>query len=662
LTGLPNRALFLDRLDHALARLQRDPGLVGVLFIDLDRFKIINDTAGHEAGDEVLRSVAALFEAVLRPGDTVARLGGDEFAVCCENLREAGEAVALADRLSAAVSLPFVVENREFFVSPSIGVVLGRGAKGESASTLLRDADAAMYVAKDRGRGRVEVFDQGMREDVVRRAEVAAELRHALQRNEFCLHFQPLVGLADGELRGFEALLRWEHPERGLVPPGDFIDVAEETNLIVPIGQWVLEEAARQLAAWRDELPEHPITISVNLSARQLSDPDLVRTVRSAIETCEIEASALCLEITESVLMEDAQTSVTTLRNLKALGVELSIDDFGTGYSSLAYLKRFPVDYLKIDRSFVNGIGRESEDTVIVKAVVDLGAALGLAVVAEGVETQAQLDELRRIGCDAAQGYWWSIPLPPAEAVRVAADWKGERAAPLQEAAASEESSVLSTEELLRVLTHEMATPLTVVRGQCERLLSVVGDMPEAAPLLQSVVRNAERIDRLVTSLSDAQQSEIGALSVRPGLFDLVALVRDVAPTVLPEDRELRIEAPDEVTVEADGARVEQILVNLLTNAEKFSPPDSAIVIGVDGDEREAWVVVADEGPGVPPERVADIFRKFGRLERSKKGVGLGLFLSRRLARAHGGELQYRRRHPAGSEFVLTLPRQASNR
>ncbi|MCU1376134.1 MAG: diguanylate cyclase domain, partial [Actinomycetia bacterium] len=371
LTGLPNRALFLDRVDVALARLQRHPGTIAVLFIDLDRFKIVNDTCGHHAGDEVLQAVAALFEGVLRPEDTVARVGGDEFAVCCEQLAGPAEAVILAERLTAAVSQPFLVSRREFYVSPSIGIVLGTGVPGETASTLLRDADAAMYHAKDRGRGRIELFDQSMRAEVLRKAEVASELRHAIERHELLLHYQPVVRLADGALTGFEALLRWDHPQRGLLLPGAFMDVAEDTNLIIPIGAWVLGEAGRQLAAWRDELPEHPISISVNLSARQITDLDLVATVRETLLVNKLEPSQLALEITESTLMEDAEVSVATLRELKALGVLLAIDDFGTGYSSLAYLKRFPVDFLKIDRSFVSGLDHESEDAVIVKAVVE---------------------------------------------------------------------------------------------------------------------------------------------------------------------------------------------------------------------------------------------------------------------------------------------------
>jgi diguanylate cyclase (GGDEF)-like protein/PAS domain S-box-containing protein len=661
LTGLPNRALFLDRLDQALARLHRSDGAIAVLFLDLDRFKLVNDTCGHQAGDEVLRAVAALFEGVLRPMDTVARLGGDEFAVCCEQLADPSEAVRLAERLTAAVSQPFQVQGREFYVTPSIGIVIGVGGSGETAHTLLRDADAAMYHAKERGRGRIEIFDRGMRLDVLRRAEVASQLRHALERDELALHYQPVVRLGDGGLAGFEALLRWIHPERGVLLPGDFMDVAEDTNLIVPVGAWVLDEAARQLASWRDDLPEHPITISVNLSARQIADPDLVPTVREALARHQLEPSRLCLEITESTLMEDAAVSVATLRELKALGVQLAIDDFGTGYSSLAYLKRFPVDFLKIDRSFVSGLEQETEDAVIVKAVVELGRALGLAVVAEGVETDAQLAELERIGCELAQGYRWSLPCPPADAVRLAAEWHGEATGPVAAAVAhAEEPALLTTTELLSVLTHELVTPLTVVKGQCERLADLVEDVPSAAEVVAAVARNADRIEHLVATLTDAQQLDAGTIALRVTPFDLVELVADVVPMAVPDDRVVHLVGAPEVHVEADGRRVEQIVVNLLTNAHKFSPADAPIIVSFSATDDEVTVVVADEGPGVPAERAGDIFRKFARLERAKKGVGLGLFISRRLARAHGGDLHYRRRRPEGSELVLTLPRRTA--
>ena len=662
LTGLPNRALFSDRLDQAVARLKRTPGTVAVLFIDLDRFKIVNDSCGHAAGDEILQSIGKLFDGIVRPEDTVARIGGDEFAVCAESLRDPADAVVLAERLTAVISHPFVVDGRDFSVSCSIGIALAVGDEGESASTLLRDADAAMYVAKENGRARIEMFDQGMRSDVIRRAELATQLRYAIERDELLLHYQPVVDLTTGELSGFEALVRWDHPIRGLLNPADFIDVAEETNLIVAMGSWVITEATGQLAAWREELPEHPVSMSVNLSARQIADTGLVSLVRRRLAERQLDPSMLCLEITEDVLMEDPKAIVKTLRALKAVGVALAIDDFGTGYSSLAYLKRFPVDHLKIDRSFVDSIDRDSEDAVIVKAIIELGHALGLSVVAEGVETDSQLAELRRLGCDMAQGYRWSMPCPPAEMLRLAASWQAENAPfPLAAVVAGpEEPTILSTTEILSVLTHELATPLTVVKGHCERLAEITKDEPSVAHIVMTMQRNADRIEHLVATLTDAQQLESGTLTVRPAPFDLVEVVRDVVSVALPANRPVEIVGDDIVRIEAEGRRVEQILVNLLTNANKFSSPGLPIVVSVTADGSDATVVVADEGPGIPLDRVGDVFRKFARLERSKKGVGLGLFISRRLARAHGGDLHYRRRQPNGSEFVVTLPLQSA--
>lgn len=557
------------------------------------------------------------------------------------------------------VSQPFVVAGREFVVTPNVGVVLGTGPAGETGATLLRDADAAMNHGKERGRGRIELFDNGMREEVLRRAEIASQLRCAVERGELALHYQPLVDVGSGRLTGFEALLRWDHPEHGIVRPDKFIDVAEETNLIAPIGRWVLGETVAQLVAWRDELPEYPITISVNLSARQLVDDALLPAVRSALAASQLEPSRLCLEITESVLMEDAEVSVATLRGLKAIGVQLAIDDFGTGYSSLTHLKRFPVDFLKIDRSFVSGVDHVPEDAVIVKAVTDLGHALGLTVIAEGVETDSQLEALRRVGCDQAQGYRWSVPCPPAEVVRLVRGWDGDLS-PIAEAVASaEEATVLSSTEPLSVLTHELVTPRTVVKGQRERLADIVTGVPGAPEAVAADARGAERVEHLVATLSDAHQLEAGTLTLRTNPLDLVELVRDVVSLVVPGDRPVAVVGDPVVGVEADGRRVEQILVNLLTNAQKFSPPGSPVLVTVEVVGNRVCVVVADEGPGVPLHRVADIFRKFGRLERKTKGLGLGLFISRCLARAHGGELSYRRRLPVGSELVLHLPQLA---
>ena len=414
LTGLPNRTLVLDRLTHALARSRRQPQGLAVLFVDLDRFKVVNDSLGHSVGDEVLVQVAQRLQAAVRPADTVARLAGDEFVVICEDVVDERDVLRVAERVAQAVAAPIPLYGRDTIITASIGIALA--CEETRAEDLLRDADVAMYRAKERGRARLEVFDQAMRTRMLRRLEIEHALRRALQEDAFTLHYQPTVHLATGRPISVEALLRWEHPEWGLVMPGEFVPLAEETGLIMPLGKWVIEEACRQLASWRRMHSEcADINVSVNLSARQFADPNLVDIVSSALKESGLAPSGLWLEITESVLMEEAQTTVETLRALRGLGVHLSIDDFGTGYSSLSYLKRFPVDVLKIDRSFVDGLGTDPEDEAIVTAVVRLAQALDLDVVAEGVETAGQLAELRRLGCTAVQGFYFGRPRPPEE-------------------------------------------------------------------------------------------------------------------------------------------------------------------------------------------------------------------------------------------------------
>ena len=420
LTGLPNRALFLDRLGLALSRLERRPGLAAVFFLDLDYFKVVNDSLGHSAGDQVLVAVAARLQSSLRDGDTAARLGGDEFAVLCDDLVDEGEALQIAERLGAAVSShPVPLAGRELVVTVSIGVAFATRAD-QRPEALLRDADAAMYRAKERGRARYELFDNAMRDRAIARLETEATLRAALDDGQLSLAYQPEVALADGRLVGAEALLRWKgsqtadgHDGR---PPSEFIAVAEETGLIVPIGEWALQEACGHLARWRERVPDRaPDRVSVNLSGRQLARSDLVSVVERALEASHLPPTALCMEVTESVLMDDIDLAVGALKSLKALGVEIAIDDFGTGYSSLAHLRRFPVDILKIDHSFVAGLGRNPEDAAIVRAVIALAETLDLTVVAEGVERSEQLEELRALGCERAQGNLFSSPLPEPE-------------------------------------------------------------------------------------------------------------------------------------------------------------------------------------------------------------------------------------------------------
>jgi diguanylate cyclase (GGDEF)-like protein len=414
LTGLPNRVLLADRLGQALRRTARTASSVAVLFVDLDRFKFVNDSRGHAVGDELLVAVAERLRGVARSHDTVARFGGDEFVVVCEDDDAAVQASRIAERIAEVLRDPVVTDGQEVFLGASIGIAVADSGT-DSPESLLRDADAAMYRAKERGRNRCEFFDAVMRTEAVAHLETQSALHRAVERDELRLHYQPVIDLASGAVTGVEALVRWARPHHGLVGPGDFIPLAEETGLIVPIGKWVLEEAARQVARWQEARPGQPLTVSVNLSAAQLRQPDLIDTLAAVIAAHRIDPGALCLELTESTFMEEAGGHGAALAALKALGVNLAIDDFGTGYSSLTYLKRFPVNVLKIDRAFVAGLGRDPSDTAIVRSVIDLAHALGLTVVAEGVETADQAAHLRRLGCDLAQGYHFARPLPPGE-------------------------------------------------------------------------------------------------------------------------------------------------------------------------------------------------------------------------------------------------------
>lgn len=413
LTGLPNRNLFLDRLAGALAQAERRESSVAVLFLDLDQFKLVNDSLGHAAGDELLASVAPRLEQGLRPSDTIARFGGDEFAVLAEVNTE-HDAVRVAERIKVALSRPFKLRQREHFVSASMGISIGRGEKAPEA--MIRDADAALYRAKEKGRGGYELFDSAMRARAVEHMRMENDLRRALDRDELELHYQPIVGLRDGSIVALEALLRWRHPEYGLTAPTSFIPLAEESQLIVPVGRWVVEEACNRVAEWQSMSPDAaPVRIAVNLSGRQIGDPQLLPSVSAAIEASGIDPATLSFELTESVLFEESGVSERVMRSLRGLGTRLVLDDFGSGFSSLGYLKRFPLDGIKLDRSFIENVADGLTDAQIVKAVVEMARALGLEIVAEGVETADQLAAVRNLGCHQAQGFYFLPPLPAEE-------------------------------------------------------------------------------------------------------------------------------------------------------------------------------------------------------------------------------------------------------
>src|SRR3954469_16464841 len=412
LTRPPNRRLLRDRISQALAHAERDGCLVAVVFLDLDRFKLINDSWGHAEGDKVLVVVADRLRGVVRGSDTVARFGGDEFVVVREAIGSREDVAGYVERFTSEGQRPITLGDNELIVSASVGVALG-GA-GDTPEAMLRDADAAMYKAKARGASRPEIATQAVHKEAASRLGTELALRRSIARDEFDVMYQPVVAIESGALVGVEALLRWRRPDHGLVGPDAFIGIAEDTGLIRPLGAWVLHQACRQLYHW-SRIGVSGGVVSVNLSGRQLSSPDLVGNVLGAIASAGIEPSQLSFEITESVLMEDVDRSIQILLSLKDIGVGLAIDDFGTGYSSLAYLERFPVDALKVDRSFVSRLGAAPADSAIVSAVMALGHALGLVVTAEGVETPEQLRILADLGCDAAQGYLFARPIPPSE-------------------------------------------------------------------------------------------------------------------------------------------------------------------------------------------------------------------------------------------------------
>lgn len=423
LTGLPNRASLMERLGDALTRSGGRKGVVAVLLLDLDRFKVIIDSLGHEVGDALLVAVGRRLQASLRTEDTLARLGGDEFAILLEEIEGAGQVIFAAERIVKLFETPFRVGEREVYAAASIGIALSTPQRNRPAD-LMRDADIAMYRAKSGGAS-YEVYSTGMEAQAIQSLERQTAVRKAMEREEFVIYYQPKVELASGKLHGFEALVRWDHPKRGIVGPAEFIPLAEERGLIIPIGKWVLEESCRQARAWRDRHGDKAPAIGVNLSARQFRHPRLAELVAAVLEETGLDPNTLLLEITESAVMDDARSSSATLRDLSDLGVRIAIDDFGTGYSSLSYLQRFPLDMLKIDRSFVDDLGRDPKGAAIVGTVCTLGRNLGLQILAEGVESAEQVEQLRRLGCDLGQGYYFSRPVPGEQAERLISQHSG---------------------------------------------------------------------------------------------------------------------------------------------------------------------------------------------------------------------------------------------
>jgi diguanylate cyclase (GGDEF)-like protein/PAS domain S-box-containing protein len=415
LTHLPNRTLFMDRLGQALARARREGSFVAVLFLDLDNFKVVNDSLGHKIGDQLLKAVGERLITCVRASDTVARLGGDEFTLLTESVRRMEDATDLAVRIAAVLTRPFTLEGRDVFLNTSVGIAISGG--DEPADDVLRNADLAMYQAKNGGKARYAVYEPALNRRIWARLQSEMELRRALENNELVVYYQPVVKLQTGEIVEMEALVRWQHPVRGLVPPSEFISLAEESGLILPLGQWVLHEACRQVREWQQEVPgASELMVSVNLSPRQFKHPQLLDDIKCALENTGFAPHCLKLEITESVGLDNTEATVNTLKGLKSAGIHIAIDDFGTGYSALSYLKHYPIDSLKLDRSFVSGLGNNLEDTAIIHAVMAFARILNLKVIAEGIETAEQLAQLRAFGCSWGQGYFFAKPLPPADA------------------------------------------------------------------------------------------------------------------------------------------------------------------------------------------------------------------------------------------------------
>ena len=412
LTGLPNRALFMDRLERAVAHNKRHENyLFAVLFLDLDRFKVINDSLGHLVGDKLLIGIARKLKICLRPIDTVARLGGDEFTILLENIEDVSDAIRVANRIQSQLASPFDLGGQEVFTTASIGIALSRTGVSPPED-LLRDADIAMYRAKALGKARYELFNPNMHTQAVARLQMENDLRRAFERQEFQIHYQPIVSLITGRISGFEALVRWQHPEHGLVLPEEFLAVVEETGLSIALDQWVLHEACRQTRTWQEQFPEHPhLAVSVNLCSQLFTQPNLIEQISQILQETSLDVSSLKLEITENVIMENGESAIAILSQIRNMGIKLYIDDFGTGYSSLGRLHHFPINVLKIDRSFVSRIGVAQGNLEITETIVTLAQKLGVDVIAEGVETVEQLVQLRSLKCEYGQGYFFSRPL-----------------------------------------------------------------------------------------------------------------------------------------------------------------------------------------------------------------------------------------------------------
>lgn len=706
LTGLPNRVLLMHRLQGLVNDPEDAERPVALALMNIDHLKLINSNHGHRAGDELIVAVAERLKLSQDGDAAVFHLGGDEFAIIYDQVPEPRHALARAREVARCFDEPFIVQSHARRVRCSMGVAhvtagdlpVTTRSTTSGAEELLSRAETALWKAKAGGGDRIQLFDDELRRITLQRLRIEEDLEQAIDNDQLVLYYQPVVEIATGRLVGFEALLRWNHPVEGLLAPDAFMETAERTNLILPIGIWVLRTACLELAALHAEHPELGLTMAVNLSMRQLNDPDLFDALDRALAASGVPPANLCLEVSESTVMEDVAAAQHTLGALHGRGVRIAIDDFGTGYSSLAYLKRFPIEVLKVDRTFVAGLITDPEDTVIVDLVIHLAERMGLDVIAEGVETEAHRQELVRMGCRFGQGYLWSRPVPPGQlGAMVDGVWGSPTGAGGPPGGANVPGDVDGTDgsdrpdgadgpaggdgvpsatvdearfaDTVATLAHELRNPIHAVRSAVTLLQMELDELREAGgeasdalwhqagAELETIVRQTGGMEAIVSSMADLQAIGAGNLPLQTAVWlldDLVGrvvrdMVRQDAPPVVVGDL-------PSVRILADPVRIGQILGNVIGNAFRFSPPGAPVLVW--GELAEGWVAVhvVDQGPGIPPDQVGRLFRKFARADHTSRGIGIGLYLARGLARCHGGDLRYRRADTGGSDFVLTLP------
>ncbi len=661
LTCLPNREVLHERCDRALAE---RPDRVTVVLADIDAVSVVNRSLGHAVGDGAITWVAARLEQAAHPSDTVSQFAGNQFAVLCPHCVDPQASMELARRLLRSTEGPTELFGAELDLQLSLGVATTHGRAPRSRSDLIRQADLAMGVAKRTGKGRAVLFDANLQQADEERTRLESVVRHALDAGTVEVHFQPIVDLVHGEVWGAEALIRLADPDgEGWVRTDEAVAAAEQAGLMPQLGAAALRSACRTAARWRSLRPERRTVVSVNISTAQLLDVRLLGQVVDVLEDTGLDPDRLCLEISEPALMGDLQLASARLDALRHLGIVLAADDFGTGWSNLTHLKRLPLDLLKADRSYVSGIDHDPDDNSILGAVLRLGDSLGLDVVAEGLERPEQVQEARRLGCRLAQGYHFSRPLDGAAFADLLTD-RDDRGWGARGSATSEPDRAgplpFEAGDALRAITHEIRNPLTVVAGNAELLDGCTPQ--ELTDQARSIRRGVQRIENILRYLDDVATvdgAQVHLSTNRVPLADLVTEVVQEFRATHP-DRPVVLERTspvEETTAEADEAQLAQAITNLLGNADKYSPPGPAVEVGVRASDGTCTITVADHGPGIPLASVHTAFRKFARIDRSTKGSGLGLYLSRGIALAHGGDISYRPRPDGtGAVFDLVLP------